>query len=280
MFVPTTLRRAALAACALLAPSLAAAQAAPAAPAAPALRELSTDRPDRTESPHTVPAGRMQVELDLVSYTRDRVREGGADLLSQGLGVGAANLKLGLHRSVDLQLVAESYTATRVEDATGGLVSRRRGPGVFAVRSKVSLWGNDGGRTALAVMPFVAFEEGENGREVNGGLIVPLAVELAGGWGLGTMVEVDAARDAAGDAYDLSWIASVVLGRDLTDRLGGFVELYGERSGPGAAGRIATLDGGLTYGLTPDVQLDGGVNVGLTAAAEDLHPFLGLSVRF
>ncbi len=36
------------------------------------MRELSTDRPDKTESPYTVDAGRVQVELDLVTYTSDR----------------------------------------------------------------------------------------------------------------------------------------------------------------------------------------------------------------
>lgn len=35
------------------------------------LREMSTDRPDKTESPYTVDAGRFQIETDLVAYTRD-----------------------------------------------------------------------------------------------------------------------------------------------------------------------------------------------------------------
>jgi hypothetical protein len=30
---------------------------------------------------------------------------------------------------------------------------------------------------------------------------------------------------------------------------------------------------------TQDIQLDGGINVGLTRAAEDVNPFLGLSFR-
>ncbi len=34
-------------------------------------RALNTDRPDKTESPFTVPAGRVQLEFDLVNYTRD-----------------------------------------------------------------------------------------------------------------------------------------------------------------------------------------------------------------
>src|SRR5688572_27155450 len=46
-------------------------------PAAPSVtretrRELTTDRPDSTESPFTVDAGLIQLEMDAASYTRDR----------------------------------------------------------------------------------------------------------------------------------------------------------------------------------------------------------------
>ena len=33
------------------------------------LRELTTDRPDKTESPYTVDAGHVQIEADLVNYS-------------------------------------------------------------------------------------------------------------------------------------------------------------------------------------------------------------------
>src|SRR5215208_5769920 len=36
------------------------------------MRELSTDRPDKTESPYTVDAGHVQIEMDLASYSYDR----------------------------------------------------------------------------------------------------------------------------------------------------------------------------------------------------------------
>ena len=32
------------------------------------MRELSTDRPDKTESPYTVDAGHLQIEVDLLSW--------------------------------------------------------------------------------------------------------------------------------------------------------------------------------------------------------------------
>jgi hypothetical protein len=43
---------------------------------------------------------------------------------------------------------------------------------------------------------------------------------------------------------------------------------------------VATADAGLTYGPTPNVQLDLGANVGLTDAADDLNLFTGISARF
>jgi hypothetical protein len=40
------------------------------------------------------------------------------------------------------------------------------------------------------------------------------------------------------------------------------------------------VDFGLTYELTPNIQLDAGINVGVTKAAPDFNPFVGLSWRF
>ena len=45
-------------------------------------------------------------------------------------------------------------------------------------------------------------------------------------------------------------------------------------------GFAATFDTGLKYLSAENVQLDAGVNIGLTEAAEAIQPFLGLSVRF
>jgi hypothetical protein len=45
-------------------------------------------------------------------------------------------------------------------------------------------------------------------------------------------------------------------------------------------GDIVQLGTGWTYALTDDVQLDGGVNFGLTEASDRYHPFVGLSMRF
>src|SRR5687768_12670676 len=53
-------------------PALAVIVAAPAAVPG-ALRELTTDRPDSTESPFTVDAGHVQIEMDFLTYGRTRL---------------------------------------------------------------------------------------------------------------------------------------------------------------------------------------------------------------
>ena len=67
------------------------------------LRELSTDRPDKTESAYTVDAGHFQLEMDLVTYTHDRDTSGGGDTRTEAWAVAPVNLKVGLLNDVDLQ---------------------------------------------------------------------------------------------------------------------------------------------------------------------------------
>ena len=50
-----------------------------------AVRPLSTDRPDTTESTHTVDAGHFQIESDLVAFSHDRDTGGGGP---EGMGIG------------------------------------------------------------------------------------------------------------------------------------------------------------------------------------------------
>ena len=244
-----------------------------------ALRELSTDRPDKTESPYTVDAGRVQVELDFVNHTRDR--EGGSG--AETLGILPVNLKLGLTNSTDLQLLVDPYVRQRVTNRTSGARDTVSGFGDVTLRLKHNLWGNDGGRTALALMPFVKLPTARSGIG-NGaaefGLIVPLAIGVSDRVGIGLMTEIDMLEEADGRGYAPTFINSATASFSLTERLGLYTELFTERSTERDARLVVTGDMGMTYGLTEDLQLDGGVNIGVTDAADDLQLFIGISRRF
>jgi len=247
------------------------------------MREMSTDRPDKTESAYTVDAGHFQIEADLLSWSRDHDTDDGADLRTEAWSLMTSNLKIGLTNDIDLQLVVESWNALREDDRVAGRVEHRSGFGDVTPRLKVNLWGNDGGPTAMAVMPFLKLPTNQNGLgndSVEGGIILPLAVELPRGWGMGAMVEFDVIRDGDDDGYHVEFIQTIAFGRDIVGNLGGYVELYNNVSGESGAGGVTTLDFGFTFALTPDIQLDAGMNIGLSRAAEDLNPFGGFSIRF
>ncbi len=64
---------------------------------------------------------------------------------------------------------------------------------ISIVRLKHNIWGNDGGTTAFAVMPFIKLPTNtlaDLNDDVEGGVIVPLAIDIGHGMGLGLMSEI------------------------------------------------------------------------------------------
>jgi hypothetical protein len=246
------------------------------------MRELSTDRPDKTESAYTVDAGHFQVEMDVLNYSYDRDNGLPGDTRVESLSIAPMNLKVGLCNRADLQAVVETYTSVRTHVRATGQVERQRGFGDITLRLKANMWGNDGGRTALALMPFVKLPTNQDdlgNNSVEGGLIVPLAVDLGGGWGMGLMTEVDLVRGDRG-GHDPEFVNTITFGHNIIGDLDGYVELFSAVSTEEDSEWVGTFDMGLTYGLTEDIQLDAGINLGVTRSADDWNPFLGLSWRF
>lgn len=246
------------------------------------LREMSTDRPDQTESPYSVDAGHFQVELDFVNALFDRDRSGGRDVRSEVWGVAPLNLKVGLLNNVDLQVVLDPYVRVRVTDRVSHTVDKGSGFGDLQTRLKVNFWGNDGGRSAVGMMPFVKWPLPEsdlrNGK-MEGGVLFPFSVDLGRGWGLGGMTEFDFVADGSGE-YDTEFINSITLGRDLTEKLGAYAEFFTVASSAPGFDWQGQVGAGWTYALREDVQLDWGCNFGVTRSAPDYNPFVGLSFRF
>ena len=245
------------------------------------MRNLSADRPDVTESPITVDAGHVQVELSFLDYRRDDRNSDNTEF--EAWTVGATNIKFGLLNNVDLQFVFDAYTDEETDDKAAGTASSAKGFNDIQFRLKINLWGNDGGETAFAVMPFIQLPAGSDelsSDHVEGGLIFPFATQLSDGWGLGLMAEVDWVFDEDDGDYDTEFVHTAVLGHDIMGPLGGYVESIGIISGDGNSDYQALIGTGLTYALSADVVLDVGANFGLTKAAADVNVFAGVTGRF
>ncbi len=239
------------------------------------LRRLSTDRPDATESPFTVDAGHYQVEYSFVDFSRVDEAE------TRTFEIAPVLLKVGLTSSIDLQVGFNPYTRQRTR--TGASQEMIDGLGDTFARCKVNLWGNDTGESALAIMPFIKITTASDGLgndDVEGGIIIPAAFELDHRLTLGTMLEFDVVRNGADDAYTLDVVHTATIARGLTDTLGLFVEYAGAADTSGESSYRASLNTGMTLGIAPDIQLDAGVRIGLTEAAEDLGVFAGMAWRY
>lgn len=235
--------------------------------AASPLRELSTDRPDTTESAYSVDKGHFQIETELSSFSRD-----GGEWTEYTLA--EINAKYGLTDSTDLQFVLPTYTQIRGGD---------EGSHDIEVRFKHNLWGNDGGDTAMALMPFVklptAHSQLGNG-EFEGGLIAPYAFLAPGNWSCAIMGQVDLAYDETENDYTVLGLASATASHDITDTAAGFLEIVGIFSAETSDDIEAYFNTGLTWAAAENWQIDGGIRVGLTHASTDLTPFLGMSTKF
>lgn len=252
-------------------------------PTPPALmREMSTDRPDQTESAYTVDAGHFQIEMDFANATFDTDRSGGGKVRTRSVNYGSVNLKAGLLNDVDIQFVLDPYVESRIKDRVTGAVEKASGFGDVQTRLKINLWGNDGGPTALAIMPFVKWPLSASGLrngKTEGGIIIPLAIALPAGWNTTLMTEFDFVRSDDG-GYDTEFVNSITFSHDIAGNLGGYLEFFSVTGSAPGFDWIGQADLGFTYAVSDNAVLDFGCNFGVTKAAPDFNPFIGFSIRF
>ena len=141
------------------------------------MRDLSPDRPDVTESPYTVDAGHYQLEMDFANFTYNKTD----GTTTKTWDVGDFNFKAGLLNNVDVQFVYDNYLNVQTKDNSGKSTTQS-GFGDFTTRLKINLWGDDGGTTAFALLPYVTFPTGTDGLgngAVEGGVIFPAGGKFA-----------------------------------------------------------------------------------------------------
>ncbi len=245
------------------------------------MREISTDRPDTTESPYTVPAGHFQAEISLAEYTYNDDDGERTDALAAPV----ANLKVGLLNDADLQLVLTPYVRNEVE--AGGDEETAEGFGDTQLRLKINLWGNDCsqlgfGNTAFALMPFIQFPTGDDELttdHVEGGLIFPLAVSLPAGFSLGLMAETDFVYNEEADDYGVDFVHTGTIGHDIVGNLSGYIEYVGIAPWDTGPTYQAIGSMGLTYALRPEGIIDTGLRYGISDNVDDFTVFVGTSFR-
>lgn len=159
-----------------------------------------------------------------------------------------------------------SYAAASTE--VDGAEIREDGYGSTYGRLKLNLWGNDGGETAAALIPFV----GRTGDAWSAGLAIAGSVELGAGMVFGVVPQVEVGADGA------TATATANVSRAIVGPLIGIAETAGRVDTMGSPWALQAT-GAVAVGVTDDAEIDAGVRRGVTGPVPDVEGFLRVSVR-
>jgi Putative MetA-pathway of phenol degradation len=246
------------------------------------MREMSADRPDKTDSPFTVDAGHFQVEMDFANFTYDVPNSERGNVKSKSYQTAPMNLKVGVLNNVDFQLVLFPWQWERIEDRTARTIERNSGFGDITPRVKVNFIGNDGGFFALGLIPFVklpASQDHLGNGAVEGGLGIPYAFDIPN-WDVSFQTTFSCNRNDVGNGYHAEFANSVSIGHAVIGKLSYSVEFFSSVSTERNSNWIGTFDTWFTYQVSKNLRLDAGIYIGVTGSADDWHPWTGMTWRY
>jgi len=251
------------------------------------MRDMDTDRPNKTNTPHTIDAGHFQLETGLADYLYFRNQSNGADAQSQTWSVGQVNLRVGVLNKLEVNAGVTSYIFQRFHDNLTGQTSRQSGLGDTIVGGKLNLWGNDGAdgtwATALAIQPQVKLPTahrvlGTGHTEVVVG--VPFSLNLPGDVHLGLQTTPGWVRNSDNTGYVTSWQNSLTVDRVFFSHWDVYAEFWSQVTTERHREGQGTVDLGVIYQMTRNLSWDMGVNLGINKASPTVEWTVGVSLRY
>ncbi len=243
--------------------------------------DLCPDRPGNATPPCIVDQGHLQVETGIIDWTHDR-RDGVA---SDGIAYAATELRYGLTSTLEVELGWSPFNTSTVTDHHSGVRQHAQGVGDVTFSLRQSLANPDGKGVSVAIQPFVTAPTGRSGIGTDGwsgGVLLPFAAEIGGGFTLGGTPEIDWSADNGGGGHHATYTGVVSLSHPLGGAQAG-VEFWASRDDdPAGAKTQATAD--LTLAWTPkaspDMQFDAGLNAGLNSSTPRAELYVGVTRRF
>ncbi|SHM20724.1 transporter [Hymenobacter psychrotolerans] len=240
------------------------------------LRPLRPDRPGTTESPFTVDAGHLQVEMDALRLINTREDE----QRSREWKAAYTVVKLGLSRRTDVQLEVPLYKVQKEKEATEADWQRQTGFGDLTFRLKHNFLGDDQeGPVAVAVVAYTRLPTGGQAGSgaMEGGLIVPVNVELPHRWNLDVQLEADLNYEREIGHHYVRMMPSIALDHEFTEvfsfLIEGVTQWDAAHSGWRSSVNLAPI-----ITINENLQLDLGTHLALSRAA-DREFFFGFTFR-
>ena len=240
---------------------------------------LLTDRPDQCDSPFTVPRGLFQVEGGGNYAERDT-----ADERLTLRTFPTALLRYGLTDDFEVRLGVPGIAIEQTDSTSGK--SKESGLVDATLGFKVKIAEQKGALPDVAFLGTLLVPSGDDGftsERVDPAFRFAFFSALSERFGLSYNIGMFWLTKRGDDDVlltrsSLDW--AVTAGYGATERLGAFVELFGA-TGVSEEGRpLTSAGGGVTYLITPRLQVDGRLTLGLSQAAPDWSVGVGVSYRF
>ena len=272
--------RIALSTIALLSATSTDAQTPPPAAADPTeLSALCTDRPTKSNFACVVDTGHLQYEADVVNVAHLRIDGVTTDTYL----ASNPTLKYGLAKDIDVEAGIVPWSVVRTHDDSGR-TTILRGPGDLYLRAKWNWLDALDGKLSTTVLPYVKAPTARHGignGAVEGGVLLPTNYQLTDRITLTTVPEFDALKDGDGRGHHFNTAQLVNVGYALPHDLTAYAELWGDWNvDPAGIVRQYSADAALAWGVTKTLQLDVGVNAGLSRDTPRVQLYFGVSQKF
>jgi hypothetical protein len=251
---------------------------------APLEGPLGTDRPGFADTTAVMPRGHVQLELGY-TFTSDNENTD----TSWDHSVAQSNLRIGVLDNLEFRTLWSGFSMTESEFDTESARTGRRyrandhddGAGDMTFGLRTQLLKNDGWVPDLSLLVNLSAPVGTSSK--TSGDVVP-DVRLAYGWALTDKlrlygVGIAAANVSDGDRF-FQASGSAGLSYALTDRLGAFIEYYGIFPAGKDEDCAHNADGGFSFLITDNCQLDFSAGIGLNEQAPDYFVGMGISFRW
>jgi hypothetical protein len=221
----------------------------------------------------------FQVESDLANVTFQRMDGVTTDTW---LAINPT-LKYGVTSTLDVEVNIAPVEIVRI-DAGPGADHTYAGVSDLFFRAKWEFLNTTGGVWQAALIPYLKAPTAPipigNGK-VEGGFILPVTYKISNAVSLTVQPEVDDLADAAGDGYHANAAQTLSLAVSLPRNWTVFGELWGDWNFD-PAGEVSQYSADLAAAvlITPRLQIDGGVNIGLNRATPGVNVYVGASRKF
>ncbi len=243
---------------------------------------LVTDRPDFTESTEAIPTAHTQFEL---GYTFTYDREDGQRQRNQTFP--EILVRIGIAPDFELRIGWEGYSISDelfdTPNRSGRLVSRedtRQGSNDLSVGIKHKLFEQEGFLPHFGILGAISVPSGSPGfssSDVDPSLVLLWAYDINDIFAIAGNIGFAGISDDVERFLQTS--ASISLAMSLSDRLGFYVEYFGFYPGGMDTDDAHNINGGFTYLISNDFQLDMRLGAGLNDQADDIVAGVGFSVR-